>query len=70
MNAVKSTKTGKHRVHLMDLKHTGGTPVPLCGGGHQARSAQWQETILECDCKRCASILARKQTADYDKYKN
>lgn len=57
MSAIqKSSKTGKHRVHAsIDGQR------PVCGGGHQARTARWQETLLEPDCKRCRSIISSQQ---------
>ena len=49
---TKSTKTGLHRVHAVNANH-----APICGGGNSARSAQWQEVIIEPDCRRCLKIL-------------
>ena len=49
---TKETKTGHHVVHTLSLD---GRPV--CGGGNSARSAQWQTTMEEPNCRRCATIL-------------
>lgn len=68
---VKNSKTGRHVVHstssaLVHALSTGGstglTPGsrPICGGGNSARSAQWQTTMEEPNCRRCAEILQRK----------
>jgi hypothetical protein len=45
-----------HRVHASTPDHK-----PICGGGNSARTAQWQETIMDPDCKRCIKILADQQ---------
>jgi hypothetical protein len=34
----------------------GPTTKPLCGGGNGARGAQWQEVLLQVDCRRCLAI--------------
>ena len=54
----KGTKTGKHRIHISNANG-----APLCGGGNSARNAQWQETMLQPNCKRCASIQYRRLQA-------
>ncbi len=55
VNITKNTKTGHHRVHAGNANG-----APVCGGGNSARSAQWQQVIIEPDCQRCAQILIRK----------
>lgn len=57
MTIVKNTKTGSHRVHAIGA---GGKPV--CGGGFQARTAEWQTDLAEPNYKRCAAILQRRAT--------
>jgi hypothetical protein len=61
MNIIKNTKRGCHRIHVLNGL------VPLCGGGHGARAAQWQEVILEPDCKRCLAILEKRNNKPKDK---
>ena len=57
MNPItKNAKRGRHRVHVANTNH-----APVCGGGNSARSAQWQEVILEPDCQRCLAIQKRKR---------
>lgn len=52
---VKNTKTGVHRVH-----ESHDNRRPLCGGGFQARQADWQQDFGECNCKRCLAICKRR----------
>lgn len=54
---TKGSKAGGHRVHIRQAD------APLCGGGHQAKSAQWQETIEEPDCFACLLIQKQRRTA-------
>ena len=61
MNITKNTKRGCRRVHILNGL------VPLCGGGHGARAAQWQEIILEPDCKRCLAIIEKRNHKPKDK---
>lgn len=57
VNAItKNTKRGRHRVHAVNANH-----APICGGGNSARSAQWQEVLLEPDCRRCLAIQKRQR---------
>jgi hypothetical protein len=53
---TKNTKRGKHRIHAVNAYRG-----PVCGGGNSARSAEWQEVILEPNCRRCAAILQRQR---------
>jgi hypothetical protein len=55
VNITKSARRGNYRVHAGNANH-----APVCGGGHAARSAQWQEVILEPDYRRCQQILKRR----------
>ena len=55
MTLVKNTKTGTHRVHAINA-----LGKPVCGGGHHARSAEWQTDLAEPNCKRCLAILNRQ----------
>lgn len=56
-NLVKSTMHGRHRVHASTANH-----APVCGGGFQARTANWQEDIGGVTCKRCLTILENRNT--------
>lgn len=49
-------KSEKHKVHALG---TGG--VPLCGGGHQAKSVSaWQTDIGPINCASCLAIINRR----------
>jgi hypothetical protein len=57
MTLVKNTKSGVHRVHAINA-----LGKPVCGGGHQARVAEWQTDLAEPNCKRCLTILERQSS--------
>lgn len=49
---TKLVASGRRRIHIAH----GEATRPLCGGGHGARSVQWQTEIGPCDCAACAKI--------------
>ncbi|HEV2692259.1 MAG TPA: hypothetical protein VG347_05130 [Verrucomicrobiae bacterium] len=50
------TKSAHHKVHA---ERPDGTP--LCGGGHQAKSAYaWQADIGPVNCEACLGIIERR----------
>lgn len=59
MNCIQqNTKSGKElRVH-----QSNENGAPICGGGNSARSAQWQEVLIEANCARCRTIVEQKNT--------
>lgn len=51
VNITKNARRGKFRVHVeIDGR-------PACGGGCGARSAEWQQVMIQPDCQACAKIL-------------
>jgi hypothetical protein len=69
VNAItKNCRHGRHRIHLAQgLADEPSALRPLCGGGNSARGAQWQEVLIEVDCRRCRQILERRQQAQQAK---
>src|SRR5579863_8681867 len=55
VNIHKTSGGGRKKIHLSSPERR-----PVCGGGNSARSAQWQECILEANCRRCLEIRERK----------
>lgn len=53
---TKLTRYGRKRIHASVADGPNGKVRPVCGGGHQGRSVQWQQDIGPCDCAACAKI--------------
>lgn len=61
---TKLVRSGRRRIHLAVPATSNLQPAtsvrPACGGGHGARSVQWQTDIGPCDCAACQSIAQKK----------